>query len=260
MVDHCVRHGVTLALMSAPSGTLNCPGCGGRAEPESVRCEWCGAPLATVACPKCFGIMFVGMKHCPACGSEASREEKPERAPGPCPRCSVEMFLVEVGKTVLSECRRCGGLWVDNTSFQRICEDRENQERVLGIAVTIQENPIASAPGSRMYVPCPVCTKLMNRLNFGGSSGVIIDWCKDHGSWFDSNELRQIVTFIQGGGLKKTRQRQKEKLEEEARRLRAQEMKLGRSLPIPTNASINWQGDDASLVEFLSAVWKTLSK
>lgn len=249
--------------MDAPTGTLRCPGCGGEAKPNSVKCDWCGIPLATVSCPSCFGAMFVGMKHCPWCGEQAARED--HTAPtGPCPRCQVKMSPVKVGKTHLTECRQCGGLWVDASSFQQICEDREDQEQVLGAPVPVSGIPLVHSSGNpRMYVPCPVCAKLMNRINFGSCSGVVIDWCKDHGSWFDNDELRQIVSFIQAGGLKKARAREKEKLKEEELRLRreASNLAAGRGdLLAMQHAALSWREDDGSLLDFLSAAWNSLKK
>ena len=91
--------------MDSQARTLKCPNCAGEARPDSVRCEWCGSSLATVSCPSCFGAMFVGMKHYPWCGVEAARQEVPGNA-GSCPRCSVTMHIVKVGKTNLSECRQ----------------------------------------------------------------------------------------------------------------------------------------------------------
>jgi len=247
--------------MDSQTRTLKCPNCAGEAQPDSVRCEWCGSSLATVSCPSCFGAMFVGMKHCPWCGAEAARQEVPSRS-GPCPRCGVTMIVVKVGRTNLSECRQCGGLWVDNSSFQQICEDQEKQEAALGVALPSEghANTKVSAV-ARMYVPCPVCSRLMNRINFAGCSGVVIDWCKEHGSWFDHSELRQVVTFIQAGGLKKSREREKVRLEEESRRLRQKELRLtaerdGQWGSSP--ASAVWRQDEGSFFEFLSAVWKGL--
>jgi len=134
---------------------------------------------------------------------------------------------------------------------------------VLGIAVPTTDKPGLNPPGAgRMYVPCPVCTTLMNRVNFAGCSGVVIDWCKEHGTWFDSSELRQIVTFIQGGGLRKSREREKERLQEEVRRLRQEELKLAVERNRLSNAprsSLTWQDDHSSLLDFLSALWKGLA-
>ena len=41
----------------------------------------------------------------------------------------------------------------------------------------------------------------MNRKNYGGRSGIIIDWCGLHGSWLDANELEEIASYIAEGGL-----------------------------------------------------------
>jgi Zn-finger nucleic acid-binding protein len=246
--------------MDSQTRTLKCPNCAGEAKPDSVRCEWCGSSLSTVSCPSCFGAMFMGMKHCPWCGSEAAGKEVSGLS-GPCPRCGVDLFIVKVGSAGLSECRQCGGLWVDKSSFQQICEDRERQETVLGVALPLVELAKVSAP-ARMYVPCPACGQLMNRVNFAACSGIVIDWCKQHGSWFDQNELRQVVEFIQAGGLKKSREREKVRLEEENRRLHQKELNLTAErnrFDGSSRVSPGWREDEGSLLEFLSAVWKGLS-
>ena len=59
------------------------------------------------------------------------------------------------------------------------------------------------------YMPCPLCHASMNRVNFGRVSGVIIDVCKAHGTWFDAGELTRVVAFAAAGGLEKTRAREK---------------------------------------------------
>jgi hypothetical protein len=57
----------------------------------------------------------------------------------------------------------------------------------------------------------------MNRTNYGRISGVVLDVCKDHGLWFDQDELRQVLAFIDGGGLEKSRIRQAQEETERAR-------------------------------------------
>jgi len=71
-----------------------------------------------------------------------------------------------------------------------------------------QTVPTAKQDQTRLYRPCPVCGKLMHRLNFGRRSGIILDSCQPHGLWFDANELDAVVRWIRTGG------------ESEARRLR----------------------------------------
>lgn len=50
------------------------------------------------------------------------------------------------------------------------------------------------------YKPCPRCGELMNRRLFGKRSGVILDRCRDHGSWIDAGELRQLMEWTRAGG------------------------------------------------------------
>jgi Zn-finger nucleic acid-binding protein len=57
------------------------------------------------------------------------------------------------------------------------------------------------------YLPCPLCHNPMNRVNFGRVSGVIVDVCRDHGTWFDGGELTRVVAFAGGGGMAKMRAR-----------------------------------------------------
>jgi hypothetical protein len=62
---------------------------------------------------------------------------------------------------------------------------------------------------------------MMNRVNFAHGSGVILDVCRAHGTFFDRDELHRVVTFIQDGGLERARVREREAFKEEERRLRA---------------------------------------
>jgi Zn-finger nucleic acid-binding protein len=201
-----------------PAETLNCPMCGAAASTDASHCDHCGARLATVSCPSCFGMMFVGAKFCSHCGARADRTEVPSGKNYPCPRCRKAMQAVAVGGSSLLECQKCEGLWVDSVSLEQICADREKQSAVLGLPMTLP------APDSNQlevvrYVPCPICHQLMSRFNFAHCSGVVVDICKQHGTWFDQNELRRVVEFIRAGGMDKAREREKEDLEHERARL-----------------------------------------
>jgi len=103
----------------------------------------------------------------------------------------------------------------------------------------------------------------MNRMNFAGCSGVIIDWCKPHGSWFDLKELQQIVRFILGGGLKKAREREKANLRAEQQQLRMQQMELIRQEARMGSANpkdLDWHQDSDSLMHFLGGLWSSMKK
>jgi Zn-finger nucleic acid-binding protein len=199
--------------------TLNCPMCGAPASSDATRCEHCGARLATVACPSCFGLIFQGAKFCSHCGAKVDRTEVDAKAAEKCPRCRVEMEAVQVGNTHLRECPQCEGIWADADSLQQICADREEQAAVLGMPTMLQAGSAVDLEANIRYVPCPVCAKLMNRVNFARCSGVVVDVCRAHGTWFDRDELRRIVEFIRAGGFEKERLREIDELQQQRRQL-----------------------------------------
>lgn len=189
--------------------------CGAPAKSDSTQCDHCGARLATVACPSCFGLIFIGAKFCSHCGARVERVETEAKIAELCPNCKVDLQAIKVGKTNLRECPKCEGLWVDMISFQEICSDQEDQAAVIGMPMSIPDLNSESKNAIPMvrYLPCPVCRQLMNRVNFAHCSHVVVDVCQKHGTWFDKDELRQIVEFIRGGGLNKARELEIEELE-----------------------------------------------
>jgi len=137
---------------------------------------------------------------------------------GDCPRCKVDLDLLTIEETTLRECTKCGGLWADVETFEIVCADTEKQSSVLGFFNNRQTSSVA--PAKINYVPCPDCGQLMNRNNFAHSSGVVIDTCKEHGAWFDADELPKIVEFIRKGGMEHARQKELAEIKDERSRLR----------------------------------------
>lgn len=192
--------------------SLNCPSCGAPAAGvDAARCEYCGSTLTTVACPSCFGTMFAGMDYCPSCGAKAARSVHGDSASLACPGCKSDMRPVRVGATDLHECSSCASLWIEALVFRQLCVDREERGAVTAfVNITPTDGhtgamPNPSTAAAVRYVPCPVCTKIMNRQNFGRRSGVVIDVCKGHGVWFERSELRAAMAFIDNGGFERAR-------------------------------------------------------
>jgi len=188
--------------------SLSCPTCGApAADPNAVRCDYCGSTLTTVACPKCFGTMFAGMDFCPHCGAKADRtiiEGGPTLA---CPGCKSDMRNVAVGDTAMHECPQCSSLWLDAPTFSKLCVSREERGAVIAFVDVGKAQPqtLTVSNAAVRYVPCPVCRRMMNRQNFGRRSGVIVDVCKGHGVWFEAHELQAVLAFIESGGFEKAR-------------------------------------------------------
>jgi Zn-finger nucleic acid-binding protein len=134
------------------------------------------------------------------------------------------MEAVVIGKTDLHECPKCEGIWADVDGLQKICQDREQQAAVLGMAAPLPGSGSVGFEENVRYLPCPVCRKLMNRVNFANCSHVIVDVCRGHGTWFDKDELRRIVEFIRAGGMEQSRVKEIEELEARRRAVAATPM------------------------------------
>jgi Zn-finger nucleic acid-binding protein len=149
--------------------------------------------------------------HCSGCGRDLGLEPVGAAGALACPHCKSALETFPVGKGGMHDCAQCGGQFLDHDAFRHLV-DEHNRPRV------------AEGPRSRRavaldrvrYVPCPACHALMNRKNFGTTSGVILDVCKLHGTWFDLGELPSVLAFIEDGGLERERARKLEEAAHEA--------------------------------------------
>jgi Zn-finger nucleic acid-binding protein len=236
------------------AGTLTCPMCGAATSSDAPHCQYCDAQLATVACPSCFAMMFVGSKHCPRCGAAGDREEDVVSTGQKCPRCKTVMQVATIGNSKVLECASCLGLWLKTSAFEKICADKEQQSAVLGNASLADVDRTTSAT-KVTYIPCPECSQLMNRANFARCSGVIIDLCKQHGIWFDRDELSHIVEFIRAGGMEAMRAKEKLALEEERQKLHQEQL----AFDMQRSRSLNLgESDRASGIASTSGLLKLL--
>jgi Zn-finger nucleic acid-binding protein len=232
------------------AGSLHCPNCGAAAGLDSKECTYCHAPLATMSCPSCFNRVFIGAAYCPHCGTHVARQAEGEATADSCPRCHTPMTHVSVGTMQLSECGTCKGTWVDADAFDRLCGDREAQAAVIhGNSL---QHPAPSAPEKIAYRPCPRCKKMMNRVNFAKYSGVVLDVCRAHGTFFDRDELHRVVSFIQAGGLDRARTRDREALEEAERRLRSLQTIAGSGpLTLSSDQSVTGVSGTSAFTSFI---------
>jgi Zn-finger nucleic acid-binding protein len=161
------------------------------------------------ACTSC-KTRFEGASYrdvsCPACGALA--QQAVER---PCPRCELPLTSREVSDLVIDECTGCQGVFLDEHAIRRLLDD-EHRAEALMTALPRAARPFA---GGRMYIKCPTCSTMMNRKLFATGSGVVVDVCKPHGTFFDAGELTTIIEFVRRGGLeaaaKKDAQRKAER-------------------------------------------------
>ena len=213
--------------------TLHCQSCGAAVGEDDLQCPYCRSQLATLACPRCFGMVGLHARHCPRCGAAILRAAAGASSLA-CPACRTALTATSVGGVSLDQCHACGGVWVAQANFEQIAADRAERGQMLG-ALPGQGPRVAVPLGAVHYRPCPRCGKLMNRTNYGRISGVVLDLCKDHGLWFDRDELRQVLEFIEGGGLEKSHARQIQE-EEERRRMPKTDLPQGDWTEAPLGA------------------------
>ncbi|HWB53281.1 MAG TPA: zf-TFIIB domain-containing protein [Tepidisphaeraceae bacterium] len=195
-----------------PATQPTCPHCGAAIEQNSMECPYCHAALETEICPKCFGLMFTGSKFCPNCGAVAE-SLAPQGTNLICPHCQKALNSITVANTPLDECPKCGGIWISVQAFDKLSSDEEANAAASGYDVY---KPPPPTDMRVHYLKCPRCSKLMNRNNYGGGSGIIINVCKTDGIWLDRDELHEIIEFIRTGGMRKLQQANAEKAKEDA--------------------------------------------
>jgi Zn-finger nucleic acid-binding protein len=118
----------------------------------------------------------------------------------------MERFGADAG--ALQDCAKCGGQFVGHALLRELLEQRE----VYGSAIPRRTTPHNPLIQPIRYVKCPECGELMNRRNFGKSSGIIVDICHQHGVWFDAGEVPRVLAFVQAGGLSRAQRREQEEL------------------------------------------------
>lgn len=208
---------------------LCCSGCGANVKAGAPSCAFCAAEVTleerrlTAVCPKCFARTGREARFCMECGVAISPQALFAVREGvSCPRCKGALHARGVANGSLVECLRCGGMWLGNEDFVRICKRAEEESLVQEFHLTAPTHPVA-ANASQGYAPCVVCSELMNRRNYASASGVLIDLCGKHGVWLDHGEIDKILNFIRAGGLERARRRELQRLEDQRQRLRSEQ-------------------------------------
>lgn len=180
-----------------------CTSCGGIVRETARICKYCGNSIATVRCIHCFMMNVTEAIYCIGCGKPLGLLPLPlpQQENRPCPRCRTQpLDAFDAGGITVFDCVRCGGQFVGNDVLAVLIARHQ---------ATIQEGPKRLVPQNPLsekitYLPCPVCQELMLRRNFGRASGIIVDVCSLHGTWFDVGELARILSFVGQGGLQQT--------------------------------------------------------
>ena len=202
--------------MSAP-GT--CPGCSAPLV-SALCCEVCGHDGAPTSCARCLHRNPVEATRCEGCGADLGLEPVFSASALHCPECLAELRGADVEGGCLFDCRRCGGQLLDHGALAELLR-RAKDERDDGPPRSLRGPAL---PDRVRYLGCPTCQKPMNRRNFAGQSGVIVDVCREHGTFFHRHELPRIVAFVRAGGLDLAAERAQREADEKRRQATAAEL------------------------------------
>jgi Zn-finger nucleic acid-binding protein len=127
--------------------------------------------------------------------------------------CKKQLEAYRDGPGAIFDCGLCGGQFVEHALLRQMVEHRAHAAPDVGPTPRSLWRPETRTG----YIPCPTCAALMNRKNYGGVSGVIVDICKRHGVWFDLGELPRVLAFVDAGGLERAKQRAEEEAAQQRR-------------------------------------------
>jgi len=118
-----------------------------------------------------------------------------------CPKCEINMNIIEQDGVETDECPGCGGIWVD-------CGEEKEVLRMSPSVFTVEDvrnfKKVYKPHGKIdevKYYKCPRCGDHMWRKNYMSYSGIIVDKCQKCGIFFDKGELEKAMDFIKKGGV-----------------------------------------------------------
>lgn len=163
-------------------------------------CRNCGAclPAGSIVCNYCESRQDIDLK-----GVHEYTVAVPE-SKRICPRCAKPMLTIDLDvgeKFLIERCGDCLGMFFDPGEIEALLDKTVSSVHHIDLSrlnAIVEAKRCGDYPIA--YVKCPVCGKMMNRVNFGSKSGVIIDKCREHGVWLDGGELRQLMEWTKAGG------------------------------------------------------------
>ena len=179
-----------------------CSSCSAPLPANTAFCNYCGTrnDLDVLAMQRFTGSREISQRHCPD--------------------CDIPMEAIQLGgdgSFAVERCPTCFGMFFDPGEVQTFLDASVSETFEVNhqeIAAINRERAIADRPVR--YVKCPDCGKLMNRISFGPTSGVVMDQCKSHGVWLGNGDLIHLMEWKRAGGQLVAEERLKVRREEMA--------------------------------------------
>lgn len=190
----------------------NCSNCSAPLPQASTICTYCGSRNDT----DLQGVHYY-----------TTHEIESERT---CPRCSIPLRTIDLkinGRFLIERCDECFGLFFDPNELEALLESTvANVFTINKSQLDANKSLTKNSREGSFYIKCPDCGKIMNRVNFGTSSGVVVDRCKEHGIWVDGGELRHLFEWVKAGGKLLQQEKEAEQRRVELREIEREKRKL----------------------------------
>lgn len=163
-------------------------------------CKTCGAPLP----PNDETCKFCGTRNDVDLHGIHEFTVKIPHSERICPNCHRALQTIDLNvddNFYIERCEHCLSLFFDPGELQGILTKSVSNVFEIDHRLIERINNARYRQKSKVrYVKCPVCQKLMNRINFAARSGVVVDRCLSHGIWLDAGELRHLLEWRKAGG------------------------------------------------------------
>jgi Zn-finger nucleic acid-binding protein len=163
-------------------------------------CNHCGAPLAanTNQCKYC------GTRNDVDLHAKFPYRTEQTASNRTCPQCNIPLQTIrstQDEKLYIERCEGCFGLFFDRGELEYALQQSVSNAYEINLEHIDNINKDRySKPADFTYRKCPECGVLMNRVNFGHRSGVVVDQCLIHGIWLDNGELTHLMEWKKAGG------------------------------------------------------------
>jgi Zn-finger nucleic acid-binding protein len=131
-----------------------------------------------------------------------------------CPCCKLQLEPFSVYQEIVAQCGGCGGQFASHETLSQLLAALASIDGERGRGYS-RPSPLSDPV---RYRKCPACREIMQRKNFTESSGVVIDVCPAHGSWFDRGELMRICQFAASGAMSRAEKERTTRIEGARRR------------------------------------------
>ena len=101
-----------------------------------------------------------------------------------CPRCNIDMKVLNVKDVEIDACPSCAGIWFDQSEL----------DKIIGAEQISPESLMFTAPHVTKVLNCPECN---TKMKCSTLEDLTFDYCETcNGIWLDAGELTELGAIL----------------------------------------------------------------